>query len=429
MPRHPHLADTVRRHVALGAFWLALGAVSTARAGGYDALMWHSARHLGMAGAAVAHVSDPAAVFHNPAGLAHVERAQVLGSLALLAPRLHAAPAAGVNIAAQSAVAPVGLLGAALRVTDWLVAGVAAFPIAAAGASYRYEGVVGPTDDRTRAALVEASPALGVTLPHGFKLGVGYRVTGMHMARYTKGEQAQQPGIDIALWGIDWLGLRAGAQWERVWQASPVARRALSLGLSYRHVVGVEVDGEGGYALATRLRSVQTRFTLPARLAVGARGDLGRASLVVDLELGLNSQNDREAMRVELQDGRRVELPNIFGWHNTLGARVGAEYRLLGLGRLPVRLGYALDGSTIPKRYPTAFGPPPVATHMVTGGVGWRAPPFEFNAAYSYRFGATSVSDGDTEGADPCAFCGHPGRYEVQAHGIYVDASYRIGDP
>src|SRR5688572_4305347 len=52
---------------------------AAARAGGYDTPMLYSARHIGMGGTAIGYVSDPSALFHNPAGLAQTGRFSVLG--------------------------------------------------------------------------------------------------------------------------------------------------------------------------------------------------------------------------------------------------------------------------------------------------------------------------------------------------------------
>jgi len=398
-----------------------------ARAGGFDTFLGHSARHLGVGGAAVSYASGTAAVLHNPAGVGRIERAELLVAAGFLLPRIHAAPARRVNVDAQPMAAPFGLAGGALRLTEWLAAGFAVYPIAAAGASYQYPGALGETTDEMRAVMLEASPALGLTLPHGFSLGAGYRVTAMTMRRYARGARAAQPGIDVSMSGVDWRGLRLGAQWERKWGGARAKRRALMLGLSYRHTVRVPVDGGGGYALAAPIDHVQTTFVLPARAAAGIRTDYGRFSATLDVDYGLNSQNGRTALDVEFDDGRSASLPNVFGWQDSWGARGGLEYRALAGERLPIRVGYAFDGATATPAYPTAFGPPPTSTQMLTCGAGYVAERWRANAAYSYRFGSTQVTEGDVASSEPCAFCGYPGEYRVQVHGIYLDLSYAFG--
>lgn len=399
-----------------------------ADAGGGDAYLWYSARHLGVGGAAVGYVSDPSAVFHNPAGLGHLQNTELLVAAGLLVPQLRASPAEDVNRYAEPLTAPFGLVGVGTRLTDWAAVGFAVYPIAAAGASYRYEGVVGDTRDETRAVLVEASPALAFSLPYGVRLGAGLRATWMSLERYSRGTDAEQPGIDMALSGVDWGGLRLGAQWGHVWRDSRTERESIEFGASYRHTVEVALVGSGGYALATRLRGVETTFVLPARAAFGFRGDWHRVGVTADFEYGFNSQNSRTDVHVELEDGREARLPNIFEWQDTVGIRGGLEYRAGEDGRVPIRVGYAFDGATVTARYPTAFGPPPASTQMLTAGVGFVSGPWEFSAAYSYRFGAEIVTEADVEDSDLCAFCGFPGEYAMRIQGIYLDVSYQFGE-
>ena len=415
------------RAAALAALFFALAVPRAANAGGFDAFIWHTARHMGTAGAATSYVSDPAAVFHNPAGLAHVHDAELLVSAGVLRPSLTSAPAPDVNTTAEPMAAPFGLLGAAFEVSDPLSAGIAVYPIAAAGATYRYDGVLGPMDDKTRAVLIEASPAVAVALPEGFRLGIGYRFTGMMMRRFSGADAAEQPGIDMRMTGVNGAGFRVGGQWSIDDGASAIDQRAFHAGVSYRHVVRVRVTGDEGYALATPLTEVETTFVLPSRLALGVRGDYGRFGATMDFEYSFNSQNDRGTVAAMLEDGREVELPNVYGWQDTPGVRGGVEWRALDDGSLPVRIGYAYDGQTVTAAYPTPFGPPPASTQMVTLGAGYVSERWELNGAASFRFGSREVTEADVEDSELCAFCGYPGEYEAQIFGAYVDFTYHIG--
>src|SRR6187402_2873166 len=78
--------------IGLGALGILLSAPHVARAGGYDTPMLYSARHMGMGGTAIGYVRDPSALFHNPAGLGHIERGEVLGDFSLLVGKIHASP-------------------------------------------------------------------------------------------------------------------------------------------------------------------------------------------------------------------------------------------------------------------------------------------------------------------------------------------------
>ena len=433
-----HIAPNARyggwsRHFALAgpaalAFvvWCSLiSGPGTVFAGGYDLPLSYSARHTGMGGAAVSYVSDPSALFHNPAGLAHVGRASFLAAISLMFGNLQAAPEPDTQTQSDLAVAPLFLLGGSVRITDWLVAGLGVYPVAAAGASYKYMSTSGLTTDRTRALFLEVSPALAVELPANIRIGVGYRVTMMMVDRFKKGAEASQPGIDLTLRGFNFAGLRVGAQWDPLGPATMEVDGPfrLQVGLSYRHKTTVKVKASDGYALSQSVSDVRSAFVLPSRLTAGLRGDFRRLGLAFDFEYGWNSQNANAELQVDLQ-GSSVTIPNPFAWRNAITLRTGAEYRLLDQGQLAIRAGYVYDEKTASEQYPTPFGPPPDATHMVTAGAGYRGEKWAANIAYGYRFGGTAVTADDLEGAQACAFCGYAGDYGVKMHGLFLDLSY-----
>src|SRR6187431_2609322 len=126
--------------IGLAALGILLSAPRVARAGGYDTPMLYSARHMGMGGTAIGYVKDPSGLFHNPAGLGHIERGEVLGDFSLLVGGIHASPSflpSGRDIDSETTVAPFFLLGGAYRVHRMITLGVGVFPIASSGATYK----------------------------------------------------------------------------------------------------------------------------------------------------------------------------------------------------------------------------------------------------------------------------------------------------
>ena len=397
-----------------------------APAGGYDLPTTCCARHIGLGGAAVAYVSDPSALLHNPAGLAQVRGASVFGGVSLMLGSIEGAPERDVQVRSERAVAPFFLVGGAHRITDSMVGGVAVYPVAAAGARYRYDSALGETEDRTGAIFLEGSPGVAFDLPGDVRVGAGYRVTAVRVERYKKGADAEGPGIDLVLSGVGYTSFRAGAQWQPVDDPPGAAgsdRRALQLGLSYRHRTEVDVSADEGVALSQRIERVRSTFVLPTRLVGGARGDLGRWGAAIDLAYTLGSQNHEAALRTDFEGGT-VEIPNVFGWRDSFALQGGVEYRALDDGRLPLQLGFVYDGQTSSRTYPTPFGPPPAATYMATLGAGYDAGRWRASFAYGFRFGQATVTDADLEGADSCAFCGDAGRYGLRLHAITTDFSH-----
>lgn len=417
----------------LSAIWLSAAALcvaGTASAGGYDTPMLYSARHMGMGGAAIGYVHDPSALFHNPAGLAHVPRVAAIVDFSLLLGGLRASPSiAARNIASETTVAPFFLVGGAFRLTPWLSAGLGLYPVASSGATYHY-GLPG-FEDKTSLLFVEASPALALNLPGNLRLGLGYRVTFVQLERFQGfPDQDATPFLDFKLTGYSFAGFRAGLQWT----ATP----ELELGLVYRHKTTTEVTNERGVAVAAVYEDVSTEFVLPSKLGAGARYDFERAgphlALALDLEYGLNSQNAGAPLRGTPPDASKpATVANVFEWENSLTLRVGAEYRLAPdpetkRDRVALRAGWVYDSKTANERYPTAFGTPPGATQVVTAGAGYDFGFVQSNLAFAYRFGEGKVESADLSGADrkPCNFCGAAGDYQIHLTGIYVDVGYSL---
>lgn len=425
------MTSSRRLVVASALLGAAVGVLASppARAGGYDTPMLYSARHMGMGGAAIGYVEDPSALFHNPAGLGQVRRFSALGDFSLLLGGLRASPdstpGSPVDIDSEPTVAPMFLLGGAFRLTDWLVAGLGVYPIASAGATYEYDGIGGPTEDRTRLVFIEASPGLAFNLPGRVRLGVGYRVTYVNLQRFKGWEPAGRRGFDFELSGFNVVGFRVGAQWE------PVDH--LQLGAVYRHKVNTKVENDTGFA-TREFVDVSTDFLLPSKLGFGGRYDVGPVGLAVDFEYLFNGQNEGSPLEgtAPAMDGMAatpISIGNVFRWKNAPTVRTGVEYRLLpatsdARGRMALRLGYVFDGETTNPEYPSAFGTPPAPTHIITAGAGWNAGPWQLNLAYARRAGSGRVN-GPRPDKDPCAFCGAAGNepYRIVIHGLYVDAS------
>jgi long-subunit fatty acid transport protein len=415
----------------------ALAATGSARAGGYDTPMLYSARHLGMGGTAIGFVEDPSAMFHNPAGLGNIKKFSALGDFSLLLAHVTASPdTAARDTESEQTVAPVFLVGGGLRLTDWLVAGLAVYPIASAGATYEYTLPPSfPFENTTRLVFIEASPGLAFNLPHNIRLGAGYRVTYVNLERYWGSPQFANATHDFKLDGINPFGFRVGAQWTPLPQ--------LSVGAVYRHKVETKVTNDQGTAATLKFTDVSTKFMLPSKLGTGARVDVGDFGFAVDGEYLFNSQNEGSPLvgtplpTAEDPMPAPVQVPNVFDWSDEITLRTGVEFRWLeGMDnrkRLAARVGYVFDGKTANERYPTAFGTPPGPTHVITAGFGWNLGPWQVNAALARRFGSGAVTAEDVmAGAGsaerPCRFCSVAGNedYKITVNGFYIDASYAL---
>jgi long-subunit fatty acid transport protein len=397
-------------------------------AGGYDTPILYSARHMGMGGTAVSYVYDPSAIFHNPAGLGHtkffsatLDVSPLIGHIVSSPEKATAAPEA-TNMQSETVFAPFFLAGAGLRVTDWLTVGIGAYPVASASGSYKYI-YSGDKDfsDSTKLVFIELAPGVAVNLPFGLKLGATYRVTLLTFDR-VKGENGSV--LDMSMSGVNLAGFKLGLQWQPLpW---------LQAGVVYRHKTVTEVTADKS-TLFIPSGKTDMKFTLPSKLGVGVRADLGPLGVALDAEYGLNSQNVNSIITAQPleEGGPELQLKSQFRWHDSLTLRGGLEYSVLPK-LLKLRTGYVYDSTVSNKTYPTAFGTPPGPTQVFTGGLGTEFTlgkvGMEVNLAYAYRFGTGTVTEEDIkarpEGGDfACPACSYPGDYEIELHGMYLDAS------
>ncbi len=419
----------MNRLVRLLPILVVLGWAAPVFAGGYDTPMLYSARHMGMGGTAIGWVNDPSAMFHNPAGLAQIHGLSLIGDFSPLIGTITGSPQAEpetTSIESNTTFAPFFLVGAGYRITDWLAAGITVYPVASAGATYEYDLGGEHITDHTKLVFIEVAPGFALQLPHGIRVGAAYRINSTSLTRTREREGQDEPDLDLPLSGMNFFSFRAGVQWQPIDE--------LEIGLVYRHKTVTDVEGDearlpaGG--LVATATDVSTSFTLPTRLGFGARGNFGAFRGALDLEYGLNSENEQSIIQGDLGGILGVQkVPNVFQWSDALTLRVGVEYRLME-EKIATRLGYIFDAKTSNEHYPTAFGTPPGPTHVLTIGGGYDAGPWEVNLAYAYRFGTAEVTQEDIDSAEEaCIFCSAPGDYAIGLHGIYVDFSIELFRP
>jgi long-subunit fatty acid transport protein len=180
------------------------------------------ARSVGMGNTGTAFVADGAALYFNPALLHQTGELAATVIVAPIATTLET-PIAGPNTGFASATSPLPLflVGGNLRLTDRLVLGAAAYPVAGFGATYRH--VLNGPDVTLTAVAIESSTGASFALTKDLAIGVGYRAT------YT----ALRTGMPLLstyqeqnVSGFNFLGARAGVFYRPI--------PALRLGLAYQ---------------------------------------------------------------------------------------------------------------------------------------------------------------------------------------------------
>lgn len=395
---------------------LVLGATfgsSRVRAGGYDTPILYSAQHMGLGGAAIAYVDDPSAMFHNPAGLARTFGLTLSLNASLITGSIQSVPDSSLGPQESEpilAVAP--LIGASLRPVDWFAFGVAFYPVASAGASYKYDKNGTAITNETDVRFLEIAPSIAFELPEHIRLGVGYRISFASLDR----KLTDTLGFDAHLSGTNFTGFRFGAQWD------PIPE--LQIGAVFRTMTATDIKDPSGKVITTQ-GPVSTTFVLPARLGLGFRLKLEPFRFAFDFEYGFHSQNQRATFAYA--GSQALPLVNVFKWHDAITLRGGVEYAFKDTWFF--RGGFIYDGQVSEEKYPSAFGTPPAATVTGTLGVGYKhGDDWKMNFAAAYRLGTTKVERNLTTDDEACLPCAFDGDYKLSMLGVYLDFTYSFDD-
>lgn len=402
--------------VLLAAAAILLLVPARAHGDGYEMPNLHSARSVGMGSTAIGWLDGPLALPENPAGISHTGFIRVAANLTLMLAQITGSPARNdQNVESDVLVAPLPTVAASFRVLPWMTLALGTYPVALAGADYAYETATGQdVSNKLTLLFWEISPAVSFDVPGGLKLGAGYRVT---FTTLTHREAAAAVVNDYSTLGVNWTGFRLGAQY------SP--HPAVELGLVYRHRVDIETEDEDGRLLNLNGK-VESDFTLPTMIGGGVRGNLGPASVAVDVQYGLHSEAERSDISIQREGASPVKVPNLQRWDDGLTVKAGIEYRLLD-DALSLRAGYFWDQNTTQAAYPSPWGTPPGDTHSLSLGVGYDGGPWALNVAWANRFGEGKSTAADKMGADACPACGFTGDYALDINGIHLDFEWAFG--
>lgn len=370
------------------------------------------ARSAALGSTGVAYSDSAAAVYHNPAALAGVERGLVTLSVSPFFPKLRA-PIGGVEEDSDRGFFPMFLAGGAYRMTDELVLGLAAYPVLGFGGEYSDLSALGGENLSVAAATFEASPAVSYAVTDRISLGLGYRVTYMtqdvHQVTPAVGPGGEPVLVtsDMSLSGLDFLGVHAGV----------LARVAdgTRLGFTYRNKVTIDLEGE--FESAGTELDASSEFAAPHTFKLGLAQELWDAQLMlaVDLKYALYAESS-ETTSTTVEGIGTTETP--LDWKNSFAAGLGAEYRLANDGPR-LRLGYGATQSATSDEYPQPFLAPPGFIHSVHAGAGVQVAALELDLGGFYMWSGSEVEPAADSGAEA-------GEYAINAYVVALSANYRM---
>ncbi len=400
----------LRSTAFLAALSLLLAAPLPASASGFR-LPDQSASAMGMAGAFAAQADDASAAWYNPAGLTQVPATQVaVGTLAIYPSLTHEALSGQTDVADRQFHFPPHLY-AAHSLNDRTAVGLSVNDPFGLSTDWSDTSVTRYVATFSNIVTVEINPSIAYQMTPRLALaaGVGF----VHM-RATL-ERLVPGNLDFRLSGD---GNGWGANVAALYRATD----ALSVGLTYRSRIKIDLDGDASLS-GIISGGGSTSITLPDLIDLGvsfrASKDL---RLNADLDYTMWSTYRRLDVQSTVPQFNAVVPKN---WSNVWCLRLGAQYDLSEQWKL--RGGLLYDKNPVPETwFETAV--PDSDRVGITTGIGFSGKTFSVDAAYMYlrflnRTINNSLADDGPGSPDPNAL---NGTYRSQAHLLALTIGYRF---
>jgi long-subunit fatty acid transport protein len=360
--------------------------------------MW-DARSGGMGGTGVAFLDSPAAVPTNPALLDQIGKLTISADLFLIAAQpeapytiYHLDPATGTRqvnyetIRSETASAVLPFFGAAFRIVDRVVFGVAAYPVIGQGTDARYQPA--PEEfpqlwahNKAAMGLFEISNAVSVRIIDNLSIAAAWRINYMSQQISTPLSTGGPPAgvaanparteavnANINVTGLNFAGFQLGLFWKPV--------PSLRLGFSYRSKVVAEGSGTTETTIGTMTTKIDTKseFTNPHAFRAGLAWSLLSDSLLLAVDfkylMYAEAYKNTPAVTTVMNGKEKTDVRPAF-WKDSFVGMFGAEVKALEALRL--RAGYIILNSATDPDYAQQLMAPPGIQHLVSAGLGVKA--------------------------------------------------------
>jgi len=197
--------------------------------------------------------------------------------------------------------------------------------------------------------------------------------------------------------------------------------RDITLGLSYRSPITIDVDGDATFSIAALNSHGKTKLTLPQQLtaAVAYRGI---DKLTVEAGMRWEGWSSFDKLKIDLANGSSSTTPR--DWKDTWGFNLGGRYQysdsvaLLG--------GYVYGDAAAPG---STFDPsiPDAATHVFCLGTDLTFNRFNVALSYAYQLYEKRTKSNTISGGLPSPPFGTAnGTYETDANLVAVSLGYKF---
>ncbi|MBA3459359.1 MAG: outer membrane protein transport protein [Deltaproteobacteria bacterium] len=370
----------------------------------------HDAKVTGRGGTATATATDPSAIVYNPGGLAVGEGTAIsIGASLIAATATYNDPNGGsTDTDGGPAVLPQAMVSH--RINDMFAVGLGFhLPF---GLAVSWPDSSPQSDVVTKQSLRTyfITPAVGVNLDKqvpGLSIGAGLDLvpaTVLLESNLFFGAERGTATLGGTAFGI---GGRAGLMYR------PETLKQLSVGVSWRSQIDLDVEGTGDFDMAAPYRSqlppdgdISTTLHLPMSVSGGVA-----YRPMEQLELELNAVwinwEKFDTIDITLPDGSHNVQPQDYS--NTVTLRLGGEYKLPAQ-KLALRAGYVYDPTPVPSTTISARLPD-INRHVVSAGA-----TYKINKSFDASVALLWVTPGSNEASTKDQYMPiYKGTYDVQA--------------
>lgn len=354
------MTPRTQQFLRAAALCVAAAVPASASAAGFS-IYEQSPQGTALAGAMTARVDDASAIFYNPAGLGFLPGVSVVAGGTLVFAGAQATAADGTVYNANPGTFFLPTIYAAARVHDLVSVGLGAFASHGLGIDWNNPNQAAPFPGRFMAQRVSLqtftlNPTVSVRPLKELSLGAGVDVVmgAVELQRYLAlGQDEAKLSLSA---GTTAVGANIGA-------LAQLLNGRLSVGLSYRTVVGLNFDGgrigfvaPAGVAAALPYTTGGAKISIPHTLAFGVAG-LPTRWLRLSLDMTAMFWSDTRELRVVLSDptgSLTQSSASPRDWRDAYAGRLGAEVDISQITTLPaklvpkIRLGLGYDQTPVP---------------------------------------------------------------------------------
>lgn len=411
------MTNRTTKFIVAGCFALLLGLSAGQSARGAGFLVYDvSAEALGKGSAVTASTNEPAAVFFNPAALAHMEGYQFsVGTVWVNADAKFEDAVTGQTTKAIPRKGGFWLptIYGMARINKWVSVGLGVYTIFGLGIEWPYDWTGREHAILADIETVTFSPTVAIRLHDKFSIGLGLNVI--------RGVVDITNGLPAAIGGhVQVGGATFGFGAHAALMYRPIPNK-LHFGATYHSRAKLSFNGRADFEpeheeFVPELKDQggKAAITLPDIISVGAMyRPIPKLTVTFDINVVLWSTYDELKLDFEERDDQILLRKN----KNVATFRLGFEYKL-PLKGLKARLGFIFDMNPAPAEYLSPSLPDANRIDFAVGlGYEWNW--LKVDAGYLFVYFLDSKTDGGAEGP--------AGTYRSIAHLTALTFTARFG--